>query len=44
MLKETETEETIFFFVTFLSLIAFQLGGGGARAFALKVKIKIKNR
>ena len=27
MLKETETEETIVFFVTFLSLIAFQLGG-----------------
>ena len=29
MLKETETEETIVFFVTFLSLVAFQLGGGG---------------
>ena len=28
MLKETETEETIVFFVTFLSLVAFQLGGG----------------
>ena len=27
MLKETETEETIVFFVTFLSLFAFQLGG-----------------
>ena len=27
MLKETETEETIVFFVTFLSLVAFQLGG-----------------
>ena len=26
MLKETETEETIVFFVTFLSLVAFQLG------------------
>ena len=25
MLKETETEETIVFFVTFLSLVAFQL-------------------
>ena len=25
-----ETEETIVFFVTFLSLVAFQLGGGGA--------------
>ena len=29
MLKETETEETIVFFVIFLSLVAFQLGGGG---------------
>ena len=29
MLKETETEETIVFFVTFLSMTAFQLGGGG---------------
>ena len=30
MLKETETEETITgFFVTFLSLVAFQLGGAG---------------
>ena len=28
MLKETETEETIIFFGTFLSLVAFQLGGG----------------
>ena len=28
MLKETETEETIRCFVTFLSLVAFQLGGG----------------
>ena len=27
MLKETETEETIGFFVNFLSLEAFQLGG-----------------
>ena len=27
MLKETETEKTIVFFVTFLSLIAFQLEG-----------------
>ena len=25
-----ETEETIVFFVTFLSLVAFQLGGGGS--------------
>ena len=29
MLQKTETEETILFFVTFLSLVAFQLGGGG---------------
>ena len=29
MLKEIETEETIVFFVTFLSLVAFQLEGGG---------------
>ena len=28
MLKKTETEETVVFFVTFLSLVAFQLGGG----------------
>ena len=27
MLKETETEEAKVFFVTFLSLVAFQLGG-----------------
>ena len=29
MQKEPETEETIIFFVTFLSLIAFQLGRPG---------------
>ena len=29
MLKETKTEETIVFFVIFLSLVAFQLGGPG---------------
>ena len=28
MLNETETEETIVFFVTFLSIVAFQLGEG----------------
>ena len=28
MLKETVTEETIGFFVTFLSLVKFELGGG----------------
>ena len=27
MLKETETEETVNFFIPFLSLVAFQLGG-----------------
>ena len=27
MLKKTDTEETIVFFVTFLSLVAFQLRG-----------------
>ena len=26
MLKETETEETVVFFVTFISLVTFQLG------------------
>ena len=29
-IQGTETEETICFFVTFLSLAAFQFGGGGA--------------
>ena len=29
LLKETETEEIIVFFVIFLSLVAFQLEGGG---------------
>ena len=28
MQNETETKETVVFFVTFLSLVAFQLGGG----------------
>ena len=28
MLEETEAEETKGFFVTFLSLVTFQLGGG----------------
>ena len=31
MLKETETEETIGFNVTFLSLVAFQLNGRAFR-------------
>ena len=30
MLKETETEKTIDVFVTFLSIVLFQLVGGGA--------------
>ena len=30
MLKETEADKTIGFFVTFLSLVAFQLGERGA--------------
>ena len=30
MLKETKTEETIAFFVTFLLLVAFQLRGPGS--------------
>ena len=30
MLKETEAEETIVFFVAFLLLVAFQLGGLGS--------------
>ena len=29
MLKETEAEETIVFFVKFVSLVAFQFGGPG---------------
>ena len=33
MLKETETEETIGFFVTFLSFAAFQLGGPSGSAY-----------
>ena len=32
MLKETKAEETIVCFVTFLSLVAFQLGGKGGQA------------
>ena len=34
MLKETETEETIGFFITLLLLEAFQLGEGQAPAYA----------
>ena len=29
MQKKTESEETVVFFMTFLSLVAFQLGGRG---------------
>ena len=34
MLKETETEETICFVLSFLSLVAFQLGGAGFLGFS----------
>ena len=34
MLKETKTEETTVIFVTFLSLVAFQLGGLGPPGYA----------
>ena len=40
MLKETETEETIVFFVTFLSLVAFQLGEGGSGPLATPMLAK----
>ena len=39
MLKKTETEETIVFFVTFLSLVAFQWGGGLLPGNAYGVKL-----
>ena len=35
MLKETEAEETILVFLTFLSFVAFQLGGEGPPALPL---------
>ena len=38
MLKETETEETPEFFVTFLSLEAFQLGRAPAPSFLVTPK------
>ena len=44
MLKETETEETIVFFVTFLSLVAVQLEGALAPhgyAYGLVVTMKM---
>ena len=34
MLIETETEKTIVYFVTFLSWVAFQLGGNTGYAYA----------
>ena len=43
MLKVTKTKETIVFFVTFLSLVAFQLRGTRApwlRLWTLKSKLK----
>ena len=45
MLKETEIEETIDFFVTFLSLVAFRLEGAGfpgslsGYAYALRLEV-----
>ena len=38
--KKTETEETIVFFVTFLSLVAFQLGGGGPEPYRLWLRLR----
>ena len=35
MLRETETEETIGFFVTFLSLVELQLGDGAGHVDSL---------
>ena len=46
MLKETKTKETIDFVVTFLSLVAFQLGGGGpgpGYAYAFAVLLTLYN-
>ena len=47
MLKETETEETIRGFVTFLSLVTFRLGGGpdphSGYAYEPKLKYSLKN-
>ena len=44
MLKETETEETIGFFVTFLSLVAFQLEGGVPHSLATPMVSIIRPR
>ena len=42
MLRETETEEALGFFVIFLSLVVFQLGGGPARPPSGYVLVKPK--
>ena len=39
MRKETETEETTDIFVTFLSLVSFQLGGGGLPGYAYELGV-----
>ena len=44
MLKETETEETIVFFVTFLSLVALQLGRGGGPSPPLATPMTIAHK
>ena len=41
MLEETETEETKDFFVTFLSLVVFQFGGGGPTGSSLATPMAI---
>ena len=46
MLKETEAEKTIGFFVKFLSLVAFQLGGGPPgyayeRSYTFRLKLTV---
>ena len=44
MLKETETEEPVGFFVTFLSLVAFQFGGAGLLSFLTGYAYERRNR
>ena len=45
MLKETETEEPVGFFVTFLSSVAFQFGGGaGLLSFLTGYAYERRNR
>ena len=43
LLKETEPEETIVFFVTFLSLVAFQLEGGAGSPLATPMDVDDAN-